>query len=82
GRVRRLLHTRSRVDNRTETGGYWAMPKATVSRDGRFVAYTSNWEGSGRYDLFVAKIEPAPRLTSMSSSAGARAGRGRKSWTR
>ncbi|HEX7318512.1 MAG TPA: DUF4214 domain-containing protein, partial [Pyrinomonadaceae bacterium] len=63
GRVRRLLHTRSRVDNRTETGGYWAMPKATVSRDGRFVAYTSNWEGSGRYDLFVAKIEPAPRLT-------------------
>jgi hypothetical protein len=63
-RIRRLAHTRTRVDNRTETGGYWATPKPTISRDGRYVAFTSNWENSiGRYDLVIAKIEapPAPR---------------------
>ena len=63
GRVRRLLHTRSKIDNKTETSGYWAMPKPTVSRDGRFIAYTSNWEASGRYDLFIARVEPAPALS-------------------
>jgi hypothetical protein len=90
GRVRRLLHTRTKYDNRSETTGYWASPKATISRDGRYVAYTSNWEGSGRYDLFVAKIEPAPRLTAGSmkvsgaASAPARGGRERrpKAWAR
>jgi hypothetical protein len=58
--IRRLLHHRSKVDGRTASTGYWAMPKPTISRDGRFVAYTSNWGGSGRYDLFIARIEPAP----------------------
>ena len=57
-RLRRLLHTRSAIDNLTITTGYWAMPKPTISRDGRFIAYTSNWENSGRYDLFIAKIDP------------------------
>ncbi len=61
--MRSLLHTRTRYDNLTETTGYWGgPPMPTISRDGRYVAYTSNWEGSGRYDLFVARIEPAPRL--------------------
>jgi hypothetical protein len=63
-RIRRICHTRSAYDNRTATTGYWATPKPTISRDGRFIAFTSNWEKSGRYDLFIAKIEPAPRLTS------------------
>jgi hypothetical protein len=61
-RIRRICHTRSAIDNKTGTTGYWAMPKPTISRDGRFIAYTSNWEKSGRYDLFIAKIDPAPRL--------------------
>ncbi|MGQ0760409.1 MAG: hypothetical protein ACT4OT_00115 [Acidobacteriota bacterium] len=65
-RIRRICHTRSAIDNRTGATGYWAMPKPTISRDGRFIAYTSNWEKSGRYDLFIAKIDPAPRLTSPS----------------
>ncbi|HEU4593788.1 MAG TPA: DUF4214 domain-containing protein [Pyrinomonadaceae bacterium] len=64
GQVRRLCHTRSRIDNRSNTTGYWAMPKPTVSKDGRFIAFTSNWENSiGRYDLFIAVINPAPQLT-------------------
>jgi len=64
-RIRRICHTRSAYDNRTATTGYWATPKPTISRDGSFIAFTSNWEKSGRYDLFIAKIEPAPRLTSV-----------------
>lgn len=62
-RIRRICHTRCAIDNHTNTTGYWAMPKPTISRDGRFIAFTSNWEKSGRYDLFIAKIDPAPRLT-------------------
>ena len=63
GRVRRICHTRSSIDNKTDTTGYWAMPKPTISKDGRFIAFTSNWEKSGRYDVFIARIDPAPRLS-------------------
>jgi len=58
-RIRRLFHHRSEVDNATETTGYWAIPKPTISKDGRFIAFTSNWEKSGRYDLFIAKVNSA-----------------------
>lgn len=58
GRFRRILHTRSQIDNQTSTSGYWAMPKPSISKDGRYIAYTSNWEKSGRYDLFIAKVTP------------------------
>jgi Domain of unknown function (DUF4214) len=57
------LHHRSWIDYKTNTTGYWAMPKPTISRNGRFIAYTSNWEQSGRYDLFIARIDPAPALS-------------------
>jgi hypothetical protein len=60
-RIRRLFHHRSEIDNASETTGYWAIPKPTISKDGRFIAFTSNWEKSGRYDLFIAKIDPADR---------------------
>jgi hypothetical protein len=56
-RIRRLFHTRAHIDNFSETTGYWAVPKPTISRDGRFIAFTSNWSKSGRYDLFIAKID-------------------------
>jgi len=61
--VRPICHTRSSIDNKTDTTGYWAMPKPTISKDGRFIAFTSNWEKGGRYDLFIARIDPAPRLS-------------------
>jgi len=63
GRFRRICHTRSAIDQKTDTTGYWAMPKPTISKDGRFIAFTSNWEKSGRFDVFVARIAPAPALT-------------------
>jgi hypothetical protein len=70
GRVRRICHTRTRVDNKSNATGYWAMPKPTVSKDGRFIAFTSNWEGSGRYDLFIARVEPAPRPSTAPNPSG------------
>ena len=69
-RIRRLFHHRSHIDNFSDTTGYWAMPKPTSSRDGRFIAFTSNWGKSGRYDLFIAKIDPAPRLSGRSQTRG------------
>ncbi|MGB7924908.1 MAG: hypothetical protein WCF57_16830 [Pyrinomonadaceae bacterium] len=65
GRVRRLVQHRSifNSDNNTSdyvTNGYWGTPKQTISRDGKFIAFTSNWGNSGRTDLFVAKVTPAP----------------------
>jgi len=62
-RIRRICHTRCAIDNRGSATGYGAMPKPTISKDGRFIAFTSNWENSGRYDLFIAKIDPAPQLS-------------------
>ena len=38
-------------------GDYYASPRADISRDGHFIAFTSNWgvEG-GRKDVFILKI--------------------------
>ena len=56
-RVRRICHSRTNWIH----PDYWATPRANISKDGRFVAFTSNWEVSGgRTDLFIARIEPAP----------------------
>ena len=67
-RIRRICHTRSVVDDKSESTNYWAAPKPTISRDGRFIAFTSNWENSGRYDLFIVRIDPAPRLNQRQSA--------------
>jgi hypothetical protein len=50
--VRRIARHHSYVDD------YWPMPKANISLDGQFVAYTSNW--GGHMDVYVARIPPAP----------------------
>jgi hypothetical protein len=52
GRFRRLLQHRSKAQD------YWAMPRANLSYDGRFAAFSSNWGGSDRVDLFIARIDP------------------------
>lgn len=63
-RIRRLFHHRSEILGTSDTNGYWAVPKATISKNGRFIAFTSNWGNSGRYDLFIAKIDLAPSVPS------------------
>jgi hypothetical protein len=49
-RVRRLAHIHSVYRE------YWDTPRATISRDGRFAAFTSNWGSKTRRDVFVVKI--------------------------
>lgn len=51
--VRRLAHHRSKVAN----NNYYASVKASISRDGRFVAFTSNWgKADGRTDIYIVQI--------------------------
>jgi hypothetical protein len=55
GNVRRIAHHRSVFND------YYDAPFANISPDGRFVAFSSNWgHSSGRRDVFVAMIPPAP----------------------
>lgn len=55
-RVRRIAHHRSVVSI------FEDQPKASISRDGRYVAFTSNWGMiGGRRDVYlVVNIPPAP----------------------
>lgn len=73
-RVWRLAHHHSVYSTYSDT------PRANISRDGRFLAFTSNWGvPGGRRDLFIAKIElpnsptptptPTPTPASVNSSA-------------
>ena len=50
GSVRRLLHHRSVYKS------YYDTPRANISQDGRFVAFTSNWGGRPHRDLFIAMV--------------------------
>lgn len=55
--VRRLAHHRSVVND------YYDQPKANISRDGQFIAFTSNWgNASGRRDVYIVKVPPAPMI--------------------
>jgi hypothetical protein len=51
-RIRRVAHHRSIAQD------YWDTPRANLSRDGRFVAFSSNWGGRKRQDLFIARLDP------------------------
>lgn len=55
GKVRRLFHHRARIDDPDFSKRYWATPKGNMSRDGRFVFFTSNM-GGNRNDLWVADL--------------------------
>ena len=52
--VRRLPHHRSVFRE------YRDGPRACISRDGRFILHTSNWEGQGR-QVFILKVPPLPK---------------------
>lgn len=61
---RRLVHTRANWNQPVRN--YWATPRATISRDGRFICWTGNNNGpadTARTDVYVARIEPAPTST-------------------
>ena len=52
-RVRRLCHHFSDV-----RGTYWHSPRANISRDGRFVAFTSNWGDPRLAGVFILRVPP------------------------
>lgn len=60
GKVWRFAHTYSTAKN-----GFWSTPRGNVSQDGRFFAFTSDWEdqlgqgprGGFRTDVFVVALE-------------------------
>jgi hypothetical protein len=49
-RVRRLAHHHSVFRD------YWDTPRADISRDGRFIMFTSNWGSTSRRDVFIIKV--------------------------
>jgi len=63
--VRRLCHTHSDYLHQTSGNDYWSMPKANISRNGKFAVFTSNWGSTTRRDVFVLQI-PAINTTSIS----------------
>lgn len=56
--VLRLLHHRSVYKS------YYDSPRANISQDGRFLAFTSNWGGRNRRDMFIAMIPQLPPSSS------------------
>lgn len=58
GQVYRFVHHRSQLVT------YYDSNFGNISRDGKFVAYASNWGGSGRHDLFIAHIPSSPAAPS------------------
>lgn len=59
GRVVRLAHTRSLVDDSQEHD-YWAEPQATANRDLSRILFTTNWGRSGtdQVETFLIQVPP------------------------
>ena len=83
--VRRLAHHHSVYRD------YWDTPRADISRDGRFVAFTSNWGSTTRRDVFIIRVPQGsggggggdttpPAISSVNSSSITSAG-ATVSWT-
>lgn len=54
GNVRRVAH------HRAVFASYYDAPFGSLSLDGRFIIWSSNWgTGSGRYDVYIAEVTPA-----------------------
>lgn len=58
GRIIRLAHTRSIVDEKQEHD-YWAEPQATVNRDFTRILFTTNWGRSGtdQVETYLVTLE-------------------------
>ena len=59
GRVLRLAHTHSLVDENQEHD-YWAEPHASVSQDFTRIVFTTNWgrSGTGEVEMFMIALPP------------------------
>lgn len=59
GRVVRLVHTYSIVDENQEHD-YWAEPHASVNHDFTRIVFTSNWgrSGTGEVETYLVELPP------------------------
>jgi hypothetical protein len=64
--VRRLAHTHSDYLHQNSNNAYWSMPKANISRNGKYAVFTSNWGSTTRRDVFVLNI-PLPQATGIAT---------------
>jgi hypothetical protein len=58
--IRRLAHNRTvlaeRVNGQSVNAQYFRSARANISRDGKYIAFTSSWGTTSRWDLFVVKV--------------------------
>ncbi|HJQ26190.1 MAG TPA: VCBS repeat-containing protein [Blastocatellia bacterium] len=59
-RVKRLAHLHSPFQSGSYGEAYASTPRANISRDGRYAAFTSNWGTTTRTDVFIVKIPRSP----------------------
>jgi hypothetical protein len=57
GEVHRFVHHRAQLID------YYDSNFGNISRDGQFVAFASNWDNSGRRDLFIVRIPSTSATT-------------------
>jgi len=55
-RLERLAHHYSHIGN--EVTDYGTIPFGSVSYDGRYVVFNSNWGGGGRVDVYAVQVQP------------------------
>ncbi len=62
--VRRFAHhhTDYVADYNANGGGsaYWSSPKACISKNGKWIVFTSNWGSTARKDVFIIKVPQTP----------------------
>ncbi|HTL83009.1 MAG TPA: T9SS type A sorting domain-containing protein [Bacteroidia bacterium] len=59
GSVRRLAHHHSDFLSdyaANGSGAYWSSPKGCISKDGKWIVFTSNWGSTTRRDVFILKV--------------------------
>lgn len=70
--VLRIAHHHSDyvADYNANGGGsaYWSSPKGSISKNGKWVTFTSNWGSTSRKDVFVAKV-PGNTATGMQQAS-------------
>ncbi|HEY6161374.1 MAG TPA: T9SS type A sorting domain-containing protein [Bacteroidia bacterium] len=71
--VRRLAHHHcDYVSDYNANGGgnaYWSSPKASISKDGNWAVFTSNWGSTTRKDVFILKVPPVITSTAEQNSS-------------
>jgi hypothetical protein len=50
--------------NANGASAYWSAPKACISKDGKWIVFTSNWGSTSRKDVFVLKVPALPLAVS------------------